>query len=167
MKLVKHVFWICMIVATVSLSLSYTLISEWWLALCCLILGGLWGWDFRTAARDWTASISLAACLGLAVSGLLLEAGVAWICLSVIAALSAWDLHNFSLRLRWASQEASMKLVPHHLRRLALSNGLGLLLAIMALTIRTNIGFGVILFLTAIAIVFVGRFINIFRRTSD
>jgi hypothetical protein len=59
------------------------------------------------------------------------------------------------------------KLEHAHLRRLLIVNCLGLVLTGIALTIKIEIGFGIVLLLTAVAIVCLSYFISSLRRESD
>lgn len=156
------------LLAAGSLGLGYALAGLWLGIVLIIILGILWLLETKQQKRDWPASGFLVCFIGVAIAGIHLNAGADWMLLGVIASLSAWDLHHFVLRLTLVQKsEITEKLEYAHLRRLLIVDCLGLVLAGVALMIKIEIGFGIALLLTAIAIVCLSYFISSLRRESD
>ena len=79
----------------------------------------------------------------------------------LIAALAAWDLHHFDMRLRAAGAIAPPEgLERAHLRRLALVAGAGLLFGAIALGVRFELTFGWALLVGALAIIGLSRLLR-------
>ncbi len=153
--------------AASALTLGYALNGLWGGALLILALGILWlmgqryGWG-------WMASVALVVFMGAAAIGLQLRWGVGWALLGMMAALSAWDLDHFAQRLARAGQAGQAReLERQHLRRLLLVDGLGLLLAAIALGLQVKLDFGLACILGLLAIVGLSQAIRFLRRESD
>jgi hypothetical protein len=85
-----------------------------------------------------------------------------------VAALGAWDLYAFLQRLGSAERVAhETGLEGQHLRRLGLIEGIGLLLALMAITIRTNISFWWEALIVLVAIIGIARLVVYARRQAE
>ena len=154
-------------VATIVLALSYALGGLWaWVSLIILV-GGLWQYGLRRH-WSWVASLALVCFVGLAAGGRLQDLAPGWIVLGVVTSLSAWDLHHFAQRLRAAeSIQNERETRRRHLQRLALVNGLGLLLATAALEIRIKFSLGIAFLLGLLAILGLSRASRFLRRESD
>jgi len=86
----------------------------------------------------------------------------------VVAALSAWDLDHFARRLRGVERvEMRLALEWHHLRRLISVDGLGLLLAGVALAVQYKFSFDAALVLGLVAVLGLSQMISYLRRESD
>ena len=124
------------------------------------LLGQRRGWG-------WTASVALVYFVGAAVTGLWLDLAAGWMLLSVMAALSAWDLDHFAQRLRGVGRvERERELEQAHLQRLLIVGGLGFLLAAVALGINVELGFCTASLLALLAILGLSRAIGFLRRES-
>jgi hypothetical protein len=157
------------ILATVALALGYGLVGLWAGVVFVLVLGFLWlvgqrrGWG-------WMASVMLVFFVGAASIGLWLNVQDGWMLLSVVAALSAWDLDHFAQRLSGVGQnrvEETRDLERRHLERLLIVDGLGLLFGAVALGIEVDLGFGTALLLGLLAVLGLSRAVGILRRESD
>lgn len=165
MKLTARLFYLSLALATGALAsgfglgpatpLSLALGLAWW-------YGWLRGWG-------WAASLALPAFVLAAVAGYWLAGAPAGLMLvSIVAALLAWDLDHFAQRARSVDRvEAAAAIERSHLRRLAATNGVGLLLAGAALAIRLRFGFGVALLLALLAAWALSQVIGFMRRESD
>ncbi len=150
-----------------ALALGYGLSGLWTWMLLVLALGLLWllgqrrGWG-------WMASAVLVLFVIAAASGLWFGLVAGWMLSGVVAALSAWDLDHFALRLRSVERvEGAHELERRHLRRLLIADGLGLLLAALALRVEIELSFGVALLLGLFAVLGLGQVIGFLRRESD
>lgn len=158
-------------VAACALALGFALGGVWTWTLFILAFAGLWllgqwrGWG-------WIASLGLIFFVGTAAGGLWLGLAVSWMFLGAVAALVAWDLHHFVQRLRSVgggeTQAARCReLEQSHLRRLLIVQGLGVLLAAVALGVKIDFGFGAAFLLGLLAVLGLGRAVAYLRRESD
>jgi hypothetical protein len=154
-------------VGAAALALGYGLGGPWIgvgliLAVGWLWLAGQWrGWG-------WVASSALVLLVGTAAFGLWLGLGTAWMLVSVVAALSAWDLDHFTQRLKRAGRvEGARALERTHLWRLLAVDGLGFTLGALALGLRIQFGFGAALVLGLLAVWGLSRVVGFLRREGD
>jgi hypothetical protein len=118
--------------------------------------------------RGEMAPLGLLSLAGAATFGLWLGLEASWMVCGLVAALSAWDLDHFARRLRQAGQvEKVRRLEAVHLRRLAIVDGVALLVATVALVIRVELGFGMALLLGVLAMLGLSRVIRSSRRQGD
>lgn len=149
-----------------SLATAYGLAELWGPAAAVLlmsmplILGGRRG-SIRLVwviAGTYVAGAAVGAWLGLNPWPLLI---------SIIANLSAWDLHSFARQLKNVDVvEQARVLSQGHLRRLLIVDGLGLATAGLALTLQLRLGFGLALVLAVVALVAVSRVIHSLRHST-
>lgn len=100
--------------------------------------------------------------------GLRMGLRAGWVLCSLIASLSTWDLHHFCNRLQFTKQDkAAEALIYNHIRRLLIVDGFACVSGGLALGMRFDLSFGLILFLAALAIVCLCRFVRLFRQESD
>lgn len=153
--------------ATCALALGYALSGLWiWTSLVAA-LGGLWllGQHYRWG---WVASMELICLVSVAAAGIWQNLAAGWMLLGVVAALTAWDLDHFAQRLRSVGRaEGARELKQRHLRRLMMVDGLGLLLAAIALEVKIELNFGVAFSLGLLAILGLSWVIGFLRRESD
>ena len=132
-----------------TLLLGYILAQLWLWACLSFIIGLLWFLESQQD-RDWPASFFLVGWIGMATAGIRMEVGPGWMLLSVVAGLTAWDLHHFACRLHLVrDHDVLKKLERAHLCRLLLVDSLGIALAGIALRINISISLGFTLFLAA------------------
>src|SRR3954467_8933370 len=119
---------LCAGLATFALALGYAGQALWAGVGVAVAIGLLWlagdrrGWD-------WAAEPCLAGWVGLAAFGAWRGAISGWMLIGVVAALAAWDLRHFDMRLRAAGAIPPPEgLTRAHLRRLAVVAASGLLL---------------------------------------
>ena len=75
------------------------------------------------------------------------------ITLSLVAALSGWDLENYSLRISLVSRtQGVIEQEKSHLRRLLLVDGAAIGLAILAEAMQFKLSFGLALFFSLLAV---------------
>lgn len=145
------------VLAAGSLTLGCLLIGLWAGVFLSALLGALW-WVEIHRAREWTGTLLFLGCVLIAAVSVKWQVGIGWLLFGVIWSLSAWDLQHFEHRLRFAEQQALPALERAHLQRLLSVDVLSVALSIITLTLHIKIGFGVLLFLTAIIIVSLSQF---------
>ena len=153
--------------ATLVLAVGYAVGGEWIFSLILLAVGVLWWFG---QGRDWNglASVVLMGFVAAAAIGLWRGLPAGWMLVGVVAALSAWDLDHFARRLSSVERvEMRPALEQRHLRRLAMVDGLGLLLAGVALVVRYKFSFGVALVLGLVAVLGLSQMMGYLRRESD
>ena len=153
--------------ATLVLAVGYAVGGEWTFSLILLAVGVLW---WLGQGRDWNglASVVLMGFVVAAAIGLWRGLPAGWMLVGVVAALSAWDLDHFARRLSSVERvEMRPALEQRHLRRLAMVDSLGLLLAGVALVVRYKFSFGVALVLGLVAVLGLSQMMGYLRRESD
>jgi hypothetical protein len=130
--------------------------------LAVLWLAGYW------RGLAWVAPVGLVGFAVAAALGLLMGLAAGWMVFGLLAALCAWDLHRFGLRLQSVERvEAVADLERRHLQRLLAVAGLGLLAAFLALRIQVRLTFLMALLLGLLAVWGLSRTVAILRRESD
>jgi hypothetical protein len=150
-----------------ALALGYGLDGRLLEAGLCLALGSAWllGWWRHWV---WVATPGLVLCSAAATVGLLLDLAAAWPLLGLVAALVAWDLDAFLQRLAGAARVAGQgDLERHHLVRLLIVSGLGLGLGGLALELRIDLGFGLLLLLGLLVVIGFSQVVGFLRRESE
>jgi hypothetical protein len=109
---------------------------------------------------DWTAELCLAGWVGLAAFGAWWGTISGWMLIALIAALAAWDLRHFDIRLRNSGALPPAELTRTHLRHLALVAAAGLLFGGIALGIHFELTFGWSLLAGALAVIGVSRLLR-------
>ncbi len=149
----KNFAFISIGLATIGLTLGYSLSGLWvWIPLIVFVgllwLAGQW-YD-----RGRYAPVGLILLVGTAAWGVWYGAAAGWMLGGTVAALIAWDLDHFSQQLNKGGHiENPAELKRNHLRRLLIVAGLGLLLAGATLSIQVELNFGWALVLGLLAMV--------------
>jgi hypothetical protein len=155
------------VIAAGALALAYGLDGQGQWSPVFVALGLLW-WTGQRRGERRVAAFGLLGFVVGAVIGFWMNLGGGRLLLSTVAALAAWDLGDFALRLQDVdNDEDARALEHHHLWRLAVVSGIGLLLGGLALTIRVDLRFGVVSALGLIAIFGLSRLVRFLRRESD
>ncbi len=151
---------LCAGLAALALALGYVSQAFWEGAGLTVAIGLLWlAGDWRI--WDWTADACLAAWVGLAAFGSWQGLPAGWMLIGVVAALTAWDLAHFAVRLRGAGAlPPPAELTRAHLRQLAIVAAAGLLLGGIALGIRVELTFGWAILAASLAIIGLSRLIG-------
>jgi hypothetical protein len=167
MTAVRRLLVVSVCLVVVCLALSYVLVGLWVFAPSFVLLGIIW---LRAAQRGQggVSTVAFAVTLGAAALGMLQGGGSNWaavtILLAVLAALSAWDLEDFAMRLKRAGRVAmAADMQSRHLRRLALVDGLGLAAGAAALLLRLRFSFGVALLAALLAVIAIGQVFRVLR----
>jgi hypothetical protein len=149
---------LCAGMATLALALGYAGQTLWVgvdVAIGLLWLAGDWrGWD-------WTNDLCLTGWVGLAAFGAWQGLPAGWMLIGLVAALAAWDMGHFAVRLRGAGAiTRPAELTRAHLHQLALVAGAGLLLGGIALGLRFKLTFGWAILAASLAIIGLSRLIG-------
>lgn len=156
------------IVLTTSITaLGYSLGDLWIGALASICMGSLWLLGQR---RDWswTAPLALVFFVGAAAAGLWLGLTAGLLLLSVVLALTAWDLDHFSRRLRSVGRiEKARSLKRRHIARLIGVDALSLILGGAALAVEIEFNFYMILLLALLAVIGLSQGIRRLRREGS
>jgi len=149
--------------ATGALVLSYAMHGLWAAVFLISPLGLLW---LLGQWRGWRglASVTFVVFVGAAVVGLWLDVPETLMLLAVVAALTAWDLDHFARRLRVVERvEGAQSLERHHLQRLFIVDGLGVVLSAAALGFEVKLSFGAAFLLGLLMVLAVSRAIGSLR----
>jgi hypothetical protein len=158
---------LCVGLAVGSLAMGYGRAGWWDWMLAFGILGGLWLFGYWRGWA-WMAPLGLVGFVGLSAIGLWLDLEAGWMVAGLVAALCAWDLQHFALGLQRVGRvEDGRALEQRHLLRLLAVAGLGLVLAVVALTIEIRLTFFQALLLGLLVIWGLSRGIGFLRRESD
>jgi hypothetical protein len=143
-------------------------------------LGGLWAWTpfimalgllwllGRWRGWGWMASLELVLFAGVAAGGLWQELAAGCLLFGMGAALAAWDLDYFAQRLKSVGYiERAHDLERCHLQRLLVVEGLGMLLAAVALGTKVKFGFATACLLGLIAVLGLSQAVGFLRHESD
>jgi hypothetical protein len=153
--------------AAIVLAVGYAVGSLWKVSLILLAMGALW-WIGQKRHWNLFAPVALVGFAVAAAVGLWMGLPGGWMLVGAVAALSAWDLDHFARRLRSVERvEMQPALEQLHLRRLASVDGLGLLLAGMALVVQYKFSFDVALVLGLVAVLGLSQMVGHLRRESD
>jgi len=157
----------CLILTTGLLTTRYLLADLWLWAILALLLGIFWWVEYREK-HVAISHVIVIGIIAVIIEGLQLGFEPLWSLLTVLLLLAAWDLHHFTIRLAFARNPKSVcDLEQQHLRRLALVNAIGFVCAGIAITVRFRLNFGLLLLLTALAVVCLSRFIRHLSQESE
>jgi hypothetical protein len=152
--------FVCPILSVGLLAAGYFLSGLDWPAVGLLVIGVLWivGLALRW---DWVSPLGMFAASGAAALGLFLDLSAVFLIFAALCALLAWDLAEFSIRLRKISLEDDLAtLEKRHLMRLVAVVLAGGLLSAFALTLRLKPSFEWIVILMFFAVWGIGRMVD-------
>jgi len=153
--------------AAIILAVAYAVGGVWKVSPILLAMGALW-WVGQKRHWNLFAPVALVGFVVAAAVGLWMSLPAGWMLAGVVAALSAWDLDYFARRLGSVERvEMRPALERLHLRRLVSVDGLGLLLAGMALVVQYKLSFDVVLVLGLVAVLGLSQMVSYLRRESD
>jgi len=123
-------------------SLGYTLQGYWYISVIFASLVAAW---IIAAGRNWDwVPSGLFVLSTLAVgAGIYISVDIPWLIFGLLFTIFAWDLHALAHRYDRAGMiidESSLTF--RHIRRLIIFEGLGLVLAFIALSSRIQVSFG-------------------------
>jgi hypothetical protein len=155
---------ICILAGMITLIAGYYPSSLSPVAIGGLVFGLLW---LVSQWRDWSwaASLGFFAFILAAGIGVWIRLNPILMAFSVFASLLAWDLSDFSHRLRRAAPEDDVSILEKkHLVRLACLGIIGLALMLATLVMHVKISFEWIFLLTVAAVAGMMQLVNRIRR---
>jgi hypothetical protein len=158
---------ICIGFSTFLIVLSYAINQFWIASLFITLLGILWMVGYLKGWK-WQASVMFTLFLGASAIGLWLNLSQWLIVLSMVGAISTWDLDHFTQRMRYAGLVSERpNLEKYHIRRLFVVIIFGLFLSLIALNLEVKLGFGTILLLGMIAVLGLSQVITFLKGKSS
>ncbi|MEA3441339.1 MAG: hypothetical protein U9R58_13765 [Chloroflexota bacterium] len=159
--------WLNLIVATVFFGIGYGCQEIWYMLtiVCAIIL--LW---IVAGVRNWFWVTTIAFILHtiIAAAGFFLSVESFWLILGLMFALFAWDLTSLTQRLSCARRvESQNKFFALHIRRLVVTGGLGVILAVLALNFNLQFSFGWLVLLGLLSVLGISYTIRYILRTSQ
>ena len=149
------------------LALGFALRDLWAGTAAVLAAGVLWRLA-QWRAQPWASPAGLVAQATAAAVAMLLGVGGGWPVLALVAALVAWDLDQFSQRMRAAGRvDDAPGQERRHIRRLLMVAGLGGLLGLAALSFQVRLSFGLALLLAVVMMLCLSLVIGYVRRAGD
>ena len=155
---------VSIVLAATPLGAAYALADLW------IVATVIWSLGLALALRRHKIGAAAAWVMVVVVSG---GAAVgAWLrlnpyllLLGLVAAISAWDLDALSRQVS-DTDDVKPGLEGRHLRRLLIVDGIGLLLAGLALTVQLRLSFGLAVAAAIVALVGLSRAVGFLRRNS-
>ncbi len=167
MKRVWLISQVCLFLAGLTLALEYWAgLREFW-TIFLVLLSLLWNWGQRRGLvildSIFLVLYTLAAAVGILAGGPPILA-----LLTLIAAISAWDLGHFYQRLRLVQDEADVnQMSKRHLARWAILASLSLVLPLVAYSIRFELSLGVAILIGFLAVLGLSRVVSFLSRESQ
>ena len=149
------------------LTACYASRHMWSWVFLIIAVGVLWLYGQKRGWR-WVGPLGMTFYIITAARGIFLDISAGWFLLGTVITLCAWDLDSYLNRLRRAGRVEKMDyLEQHHLYRLMIVSGLGLLLGGIPLVVRMEMKFGWILFWVMVLVIGLSRLIEMLNRESD
>jgi len=134
--MVRTLTLIAVIIGSATLTIAFYVPGVQAATIVSLVIGGLW-LIFAWFRQHWFAMIGFPVMSILALLAASQEYNAPLSAVAITAGLTAWDLSRFATRLRPALQDANWRLpARRHVRRLLIVNGIGLILAIVAMMLQ-------------------------------
>jgi hypothetical protein len=157
MKYIKPLFYINIIIATISLVMGFTNKEYSPAALTIIVIGIFWGLSSFLSCK-WVNSLSLAGFIAIAAIGTWLEVNLILLLVGVIGALIGWDLADFLFQEKLADRiDNEVRLVRVHFIRIAIITILGIGLSLLSRSIKMQITFAWALLLGMILVIALSR----------
>jgi len=142
----------CLALAGISLAIGYTTNNFLYLGLVALLVSGL-GIIANARTLPWMTNLAFIFQTIQSGAGFILEIEPYWLITGIVLALFAWDLQALSFRImNTARIDNPVSLVLRHISRLLVSAALSLILMMIALSYRIELGFGWLVLLSLVAI---------------
>jgi hypothetical protein len=155
---------ICILAGTLALVAGYYPTDLYPVAIGCFVIGLLWLLS-QWQAWAWVAPLGLFVFVSAAGIGVWIRMSPTLMAFSVLASLLAWDLSDFSRRLRSAAPEDDLrKIKSKHLVRLAGLGAIGLALSLAALVMHLRFSFEWVFLLTIATVAGMMQLVNRLRR---
>jgi len=154
-------------IATIAFSIGFLLKDFWYISIITFLLAALW---IVAAIRSWlwVPTVIFLSHVLMAGAGFFWSIDAPWLIIGVLCALFSWDLYSLDIRFKTAGEVApESKITVKHIRRLALTGGLGILLVIVTFAIKLEIKFGWLIGLGLIVAIGLSYVINHLLRTRQ
>jgi hypothetical protein len=156
----------CILLGVLPFVAGYSRLHLPLVAIACLLIGLFWIIS-QWRRCEWFASFGLFVFGCTAAIGILIGLSPILMAFSVLGSLLAWDLSEFSRRIRGAAPEDYLEQIEtRHLLRLALLGGTGLFLILMALFLRIQISFGWMFLLVVVFVLGIKQLTDRIRRSN-
>ncbi len=167
MNTIERFFWGHMLAAVAALSIAFAMRGWGFCSLGTVLLGAIWLVMQQRKSWGWEGIMLFALVIGAAVA--LYLGAPAWLMLlATAAALGAWDLYSFLLRLSISERvEFASGLGRDHLRRLILVELVGVLAGLAALTFRAQVPFWWEALLVLLAVIGISAIIVRIRKETE
>jgi hypothetical protein len=166
MSLRKTLFLFCLVASTACLAVAYALVGSWQGA-CAVVLPGLFPLFHRKIPGRWLPPAFLSCMLCAAAVGLFAGASPHLMLPGAALALAAWDLMNLDRVMAGSgSAHSAGRFEMRHARVLALTLGLGLLLAEGGIVLSVPLPFPVMLLLVILVVFSLSRVFRVLVRES-
>ncbi len=163
----QRILWGLIVVTAAVLALIYAALEAYGLAALAVGLGAAWlVLDVRMAFRFDSAFFL--AFVALAILGSLLGASAPLVLLGVSTDLAAWDIARFRARIAGEAEgEAAALLETKHLRKLAVTAGVGFVIALLPVLIQISINFVALLLIILLIMILLRRSMLSLRPNRD
>lgn len=159
--------WGSLILAAIFFSFGFLQAGIWQAGFAVGSMLFLWGL-FSETRWGWIPALLFPLSVLFAAAGLFIGVAPLWSALSVVAALSSWDLEHFARRLAQADHIPSRDaLVRRHIQRLLVLDAIGLGLYSAALAAQVRIGFGAAILLGLLAVSALSPVIRYLQRRQE
>jgi hypothetical protein len=143
---------ICILAGMLPLAAGYFFSDLPLVAVVCLIFGLIWLLS-QWVRLDWAATLGMLVFACLAGLGVWIGLSPILLSISFLGSMLAWDLSDFSRRLRRATPGDDLgTLEKQHLLRLGALGGLSLVLMLAALLVHLQLSFGWLFLIALVAI---------------
>jgi len=161
-------FWIGnLLLAAIFTAYAYWEQSTWFLMAFTLVWMILWGLS-QLLDNSYTPGIFFFVFTGVCLIGTFLGLRSMLLFFGVTAALNAWDTDRFHRRWKDAlGREANNNLERRHIFRLLLVDGVAIGVAILGVTIKTRLSFGVMLLVVIIALISLSQLVRLLRNPES
>jgi len=168
MTLVRRMFALHLAVAAAALAAGFWISGSFVGALAAALAAFMWYYTSLRSMHGYETALLLVFVLGAAGGYYWLSISPLLILLTAVASLGAWDLDYFLQRLKTAEHvEGEQGLGISHLRRLATTEALGLLLGVIAAALHTTVSFWLAVVLVLLGVVGVSQLILYVRRQME
>jgi len=163
-----YYFWIGnLILAAIFTAYAYWEQSTWFGMAFTLVWMILWGLS-QLLDNSYSPGIFFFVFMGVCLVGIFLGLHSVFLFLGVTAALNAWDSDRFYRRWKDAlGREANNNLERRHIFRLLLVDGVAIGVAILGLTIKTQLSFGLMLLVVVIAVMSLSQLVRLLRNPGS
>lgn len=167
MKVIQRIFWVHLVIGVGALALGYALTVHFLYALIPIALGALWFAVQRSPQGSGEGFLFLIFCAGAGL-GVWLRVPGFTLLLGIVGCLGAWDLSNFLRRLA-AVEMVDFKsgLGREHVRRVIISEVVGLVFGLLALSAQAQIPFWWEALLALLAVIGISRIVAFIRKQTE